>query len=65
MLNQVDENHAVREQIAHLFTLLALANFQQPPPTPPHVNPNSPSRDVVEHATSEKRDEYEGVERRV
>ena len=65
MLNQVDENHVVREQIAHMFTLLASAKFQQPPPIPSHVNPDSPSRDVVEHAASRKRDEYEGVERRV
>ena len=65
ILNQVDENRAVRKQIAHLFTLLASANFQHTPPTPPYVIHDSPSRDVVQHATSGKQDEFEGVERRV
>ena len=65
MLNQDDENRAVREQIAHLFTLLASANFQHTPPTPPHVIHDPPSPYVVQPATSGKLDEFEGVERRV
>ena len=65
MLNQDDENRAVREQIAHLFTLLASANFQHTPPTPPHTIHDPPSPYVVQAATSGKRDEFEGVERRV
>ena len=64
---QVQENQVVKEQIAHLLTLIKSTTVHSlptwhTPSSSPQMKIESPLGDVDKHTTSSKGDDYEGVE---